>query len=81
MYRESQQILSDLLARDAVARARNGSAIRSWPIRDTPVAASTNTSLDNRRSSTCCAARWPVGPRPITVGEFTRYGRARWHPF
>ena len=82
MYRDSSQMLTELLRTDAAARAEweRDCKLTDDP-RVTPVGRFLRrTSLDELpqllnvlRGEMCL-----VGPRPITVAELTRYGSVRW---
>ncbi|HEY6510919.1 MAG TPA: sugar transferase [Burkholderiaceae bacterium] len=83
MYRDSQHVLSDLLARDSIARAQwqREQKLTDDP-RITPVGRLLrHTSLDElpQLLNVLRGEMSLVGPRPITVGELPRYGGTRWH--
>jgi lipopolysaccharide/colanic/teichoic acid biosynthesis glycosyltransferase len=83
MYRNSEQMLKDLLASDANARAEweRDHKLLNDP-RITPIGHFLRrTSLDElpQLFNVLRGEMSLVGPRPITVAELPRYGRVRWH--
>lgn len=83
MYRNSEQMLKDLLAQDPAARAEweRDHKLQNDP-RITPIGHFLRrTSLDElpQLFNVLRGEMSLVGPRPITVAELPRYGRVRWH--
>lgn len=83
MYRNSEQMLKDLLAQDPAARAEweRDHKLLNDP-RITPIGHFLRrTSLDElpQLFNVLRGEMSLVGPRPITVAELPRYGRVRWH--
>jgi len=83
MYRDADRMLKDLLESDPQARAEwdRDQKLGNDP-RITPVGHFLRkTSLDElpQLFNVLRGEMSLVGPRPITTGELTRYGAARWH--
>jgi lipopolysaccharide/colanic/teichoic acid biosynthesis glycosyltransferase len=83
MYRESEQMLADLLRDNAEAREewKRDQKLSNDP-RITPIGHFLRrTSLDElpQLFNVLRGEMVLVGPRPITVAELTRYGAVRWY--